>query len=224
MAALITTLIDKTDSNELVRDQLAAILAVEVANQRVLAAAAAKDPNDYSFTIYTEKSRPWETDKFPCVNIIFDNDRFDNKNSNNIDRQRVIGTYHIDCYAKKNTNDSQTGDERASREADRIARLVRNILMMNEYTYLLFGSREALAGTIPTQLVFSRYIQRREKWQPDIRTEGFENVIACRLTTEVVYDEFSPQTETVDFETIINSCIRGEDDEVLFGAEYDMTV
>lgn len=219
MSAVITTLIDKQDSNEIVRDQLAAILAIETANQRTLAISESKDPDDYSFSVYIERSRPWESNEMPLANIMFDNDRFDNKNSNMIDRQRATGTFHIDCYAKKDTTDENEGDELSSREADRIARFVRNIIMAGEYTYLLLGAREL--GT--DSMVSKRYVMRREKFQPDIRNEGFENIIACRVTVEVEYDEFSPQAETEDFELLINSCTRGEDGKVLFGTEYDMT-
>lgn len=220
MSALITELIDKQDTNEIVRDQIAAILAIEVVNQRTLAIADGKDPDDYSFSVYIERSKPWESSEMPLVNVLFDNDRFDNKNSNQIDRQRATGTFHIDCYAKKTTTDDNEGDELSSKEADRIARLVRNILMANEYAYLALGYRELGVGN---NLVTKRYVMRREKFQPDIRNEAYENIIACRLTIEVEYDEFSPQTEMEDFELLINSCQRSDDDKVLFVTEYDMT-
>lgn len=219
MSALITTLIDKQDSNELVRDQIAAILAVEVANQRTLAIADGKDPDDYSFSVYIERSKLWESGEMPLVNVLFDNDRFDNRNSNMLDRQRATGTFYIDCYAKKNTTDDNEGDELSSKEADRIARLVRNIIMSNEYFQLALGHRELGVGN---NIVSRRYVMRREKFQPDIRNEAYENIIACRVMVEVEYDEFSPQTETEDFELLIHSCKRSDDDKVLFVTEHDM--
>jgi hypothetical protein len=218
VSAKITTLINKQDSNEIVRDQIAAILAIEVANQRALAIAASLNPDDFSFSVYIEQSKPWESSEMPLVNVIFDNDRFDNKNSNTIDRQRATGTFIIDCYAHKITNDDSSGDELSSREADRIARLVRNIIMAGEYTYLCLGTREYPSGGI----VSRRYIPRREKFQPDMRSEAYENIVACRLTVEVDYDEFSPQAEMLDFELLINSCER-DDEKVYFSTEYDMT-
>jgi len=220
LSALIATLINKQDSNEIIRDQIAAILAVEVANQRTLAEAANLDPDDFSFSVYIERSIPWESSEMPLVNVIFDNDRFDNKNCNHIDRQRAVGTFHIDCYAVKNTTDDSSGDELSSKEADRIARFVRNIIMAGEYTYLALGARELGNGN---NIVTKRYIMRREKFQPDIRSESYENIIGCRLTLEVEYDEFSPQAVPVDFELLINSCVRGEDDKLFFITEYDLT-
>jgi len=44
MSARIDTLIDKEDNFTLIRNEIAAILAVEVASQKVLATAASKDP------------------------------------------------------------------------------------------------------------------------------------------------------------------------------------
>lgn len=220
MSALITTLIEKQDTNEIIRDQLAAILAIEVANQRTLAIADSQDPDNYSFSIHIERSKPWESEEMPLVNVLFDNDRFDNKNSNVVERQRATGTFYIDCYAKKDTTDDSSGDELSSREADRIARLARNIIMAGPYTYLAFGILELGAGN---NIVTSRRVMRREKFQPDIRIEGYENIIACRLTIEVEYDEFSPQVELPDFELLINSCQR-DDGKVFFTTEDDMAV
>lgn len=220
MSALITTLIDKQDSNEIIRDQIAAILAIEIENQQTLAIAVDKDPDDYTFDVYIEKSKPWEAGEMPLVNIIFDNDRFDNKNSNRVDRQHAVGTFHIDCYGRKDTTDDESGDELSSREADRIARFVRNILMAGEYIYLALGYRELGTGL---NIVTSRYIMRREKFQPDINSETYENVVACRITIEVEYDELSPQAEMEDFELLIHSCIRDDDDKIYFVTEHDMT-
>lgn len=219
MSAKITTLIDKQDSNEIIRDQIGAILAIEIANQRVLATTEGKNPDDYSFDIYSEKSKPFESLEMPMVNVFFDNDRFDNKNSNFVERQRATGTFYIDCYGKKDSTDTGSGDELSSKEADRIARLARNIIMAGEYTYLVLGSREL--GTLG--IVASRCIVRREKFQPDIRNEAYENIIACRLTLEVEYDEYSPQVEMEDFETLINTCERSSDGKIFFVTEKDMT-
>ena len=91
--AKIITLIDKQDNNEIVRDQIAAILAIEEAKQETLAIDAGKEPNDFGFAVFIEKSKPFEiltdnTDgkasgdlKKGLINVLFDNDLFDNKNS-----------------------------------------------------------------------------------------------------------------------------------------------
>jgi hypothetical protein len=212
MTPKITTLIDKQDTYEIVRDQIAAILAIEIENQRVLAIGAGKNPDDFYFSTYIERSRPWEISEMPLVNVLFDNDIFDRKGSGMLKEQKPIGTFHIDCYGTKDATDDNTGDELTSREVDRIARLARNILMHNGYTYL------DLQGTVAT-----RYIMRREKFIPNINMEGYENVIGCRLICEVGYVEYSPQTVPENLELLILECKRAQDGKVYFIAEYDLT-
>jgi hypothetical protein len=219
LSAKITTLIEKQDTNEIIRDQIAAILAVEVENQRQIAIAELKDPDDFSFLVFVERSRPWESDEMPLVNVLFDNDRFDNKGSDVTKEQKATGTFYLDCYGNKAADETNTGDELASKEVDRIARLVRNIIMAGEYRQLAFGYRELGTGN---NLVFKRYIMRREKFMPNINQDGYENIIACRLTLEVEYKELSPQAVPVDLELMILQCKR-EDGKVYFTAEYDLT-
>lgn len=225
MAALITELIDKQDTNEIVRDQIAAILALEIANQKTLALSNGKNPQDYGFDVYLERLRPFLTlteneyghengeVKNGLVNVSFDNDMFDNKSSDTVGYQKAKGTFYIDCYAHINRNYNSAGDEATSKEADRIARLVRNIIMSGIYTYL--GLRKT---------VTKRYIVRREKFVPSDR-EGqfFENIVATRITLEVEYIEYSPQQAGVDLELIIVNCEIGEDGLVSFSQQFDYT-
>jgi len=147
MAALLTALIDKDDTNQIVRDKIAVILAEEIANQRALAVLASKpNPDDWFFNVYIERAKPWEIEtdndgteggQLPLVNVFYDNDVFDNKNSNTVEKQRTKGTFFIDCYGFKSRTSADAGDELSSKEADRIAKFVRNILMAGVYTNLV---------------------------------------------------------------------------------------
>ncbi len=222
MAALITTLIDKDDTNQIVRDKIAVILALEIANQRALAVLASKpNPDDWFFNVFIERSRPWEIEtendgteggQLPLVNVFYDNDVFDNKNSNVVEKQRTKGTFFVDCYGFKSRTAVDAGDELSSYEADRIAKLVRNILMAAVYTYLDLRT-----------LVTKRYITRREKFQPDIRQDGFENIVGARITIEVEYDETSPQAVADDLEEIFSEVKLSETGQVLFDQLVDTT-
>lgn len=220
LTAKILTLIDKQDNAEIIRDQIAAILAIEVAKQITLATAAGKNPDLYSFSTYIERSKPWISGEMPLVNVFFDSDRFDNKGASLVNKQTTVGTFIIDYYGKKDTTSSNSGDELASKEADRVARIARNILMAGEYAYLALGSRELGVGS---NIVSYRTMLTREKFQPDQRNEATENIVACRLKLEVGYIETSPQASTVDFELLITSCKRASDGKVLFTKEDDMT-
>ncbi len=98
----ISTLIDKQDSFEIIRDQIAAILAIEVASQMQLATDGGENPDDWKLRIYTERSNPWEqllneqSDQSPIVNVWYDNSNFDPSGSNIVERQKTEGVFNID--------------------------------------------------------------------------------------------------------------------------------
>lgn len=221
----LQTLIDKQDNFEIIRDQIAAILVAEVANQMALAPAAipAQDPADYKLRVFTERSNPWEqwlneqTDRSPIVNVWFDNSTFDPKASNVMARQKTEAVYNIDCYGYgRSADDGGTGhipgDKDAALEAQRALRLVRNILMAGENTYLL------LQG-----LVWSRWPQSVTSFQPQQDGRQIQQVVGLRLAFRVVFNEFSPQyvPETLEFLAI--EVLRKEDGEIYFQADYDYT-
>lgn len=230
MTAKIETLIDKQDNCEIIRDQIAAILAIEIGNQKSLADTQGKNIEDFDFDVYIERSRPWELltsedgdeiGQMPLVNVVFDNDTFGGRNSNKTERQRAVGTFYIDCYAHKNKTKNMAGDEATSRESDRIARLVRNIIMSAHYHNLGLGFAEFGTGQ---NIVFSRQITKREKFVPDIKNESFENIIGSRLTLEVEYDEFAPQFILQDFDLLYFKCTKDTiTGQIYFDANYDMT-
>ena len=70
-------LIDRQDTFEIIRDQIAALLATEISNQQALASAAGKDPDLWKLRIYLERMNAWEawlndqSDLSPLVNIWF---------------------------------------------------------------------------------------------------------------------------------------------------------
>lgn len=223
MPPKITTLIDKQDNNEIVRDQVAAILAIEKANQVALATTAGKpDPEDWDFDVTIERSRPWQLLSDPdgteqgdlkkgLVNVYFESDSFDNPGSDLIKNQNVKGNITIDCYGFKNTSKNGAvvtfGDELSSYEVDRVSRLVRNILMAGEYTYLGFARG---------QIVQKRFIIRREKFKLDQTVTGAENVVGERLTLRVDYIEFSPQAELETLDLLITDCERSDTGQIYF--------
>jgi hypothetical protein len=222
MAAIITTLIDKEDTNEIVRNKIATILAVEIANQKALAVTAGKpNPDDWFFNVFIERARPWEvlTDndgseigEMPLVNVMFDSDSFDNRGSANLNQQRSKGVFLIDCYAHKTATSANAGDELTSKESDRIARLVRNILMFAGYTYL------ELRGVVER-----RYVNKRDKLQPDIRQEGFENIVVTRISFEVDYVESTTEATPEVLENVFGECTLSDTGQVLFEVDFDYT-
>lgn len=222
----IPVLIDKQDNFEIIRDQIAAILATEIANQKALAKAASKDPKDWDLRIFTERSNPWEkwlnidgqTDESSIVNVWFDNEDFDPSASNVMERQKANGIFNLDCYGYGVSADNPNGghnpgDKEAALEVQKAIRLVRNILMAAENTYL------QLRG-----LVWSRMPQSITVFQPELNGQQIQNIVGARIAFKVGFSEFSPQVaeETLDYLAIdIN---RAEDGSIVAEADFDYTV
>ena len=217
---MITTLIDKQDNFEIVRDQIAAILATEVANQMQLATDAGKDPSLWDLRIYKERSNPWEAlrgqnaPQTPIVNVWYEDSAFEKGSSNIMERQAASAGFNVDIFARgqaRNTAEGHCpGDENAAEEAARALRLVRNILMAAEYTYL------GLRGT-----VWQRWAQSITVFQPDIGGRAAEQVVGARLKLAVSFNEFAPQIEPVALELLSAQVKRAEDGEIVIEADYN---
>ena len=196
--AVLQELIDKQDNWEIVRDQIAAILVAERDNQMALAPGEGKNPADWDFDVYVERSNPWEkwlngdvanpvVDIKPIVAIWIDNSSFDGSKSNAVERQTENAIYNIDCYgfgvAKSDGATGQiAGDKAAAFERDKAVKLVRNILMASQNLHL------QLKG-----LVGKRWPNSLNFFQPEQDGNTVQQVAACRVSFEAQFNEFSPQ-------------------------------
>jgi hypothetical protein len=232
MTALITELIKvgSSDTSEIVRDQIAAILLTEIAEQQVLAAAAdpAQDPDDWKLRIFLECSNPWdqfqdataeddEIDESPIVNVGINNIDYAMNASNIVARQKATAVYHIDCYGYGKSADATVGhdlgDVLASLNMQRAVRLVRNILMAGAYTYLGFPRGAA-------QFVWRRWIQSVTMFQPQIDGRHVQEIQAARIAFQVEFNEFSPQVQGEEIELISTTVRSKETGELLLRADY----
>lgn len=230
MTAVIQQLIDKRDTFEIVRDKVALILAEESAQQQQLAVTAGKDPALWKLRVFTERTNPWEflrsddgtppADLTPVVSVWYDSSTLDQKASQTIDRQQMEGTFHLDVYgvgvAKILAGGAgQTlGDELAAKEAQRGARLVRNILMADSYTTL--GISRALG------LIGQRHVSTIQTFQPEFAGQNAWHVSGLRLALQVKMSEHGPQTPAVILEEL-SSIVRGENGEILIDALFEST-
>lgn len=229
MPARIGSLIDKRDNFEIIRDQIAAILVVESENQQALAASAVpeKDPRLWKLRVFTERSNAWEEwleapseqlDHAPIVNVSFETDSVDGAASTVVNRQKMNGVFHIDCYgygvASADGDGHKPGDQEAALVAQRAVRLVRNILMAEAYVFL--GLPRG-----PNQFVAKRMVQSRTMSQLPLDNASVQQISACRLALQVDFNEFSPQIETEILEFISVTVRRAETGEVLLKAKYE---
>lgn len=224
MPALITELIDKQDVVEIVRDQIAAILVTELAEQQVLAAAAvpAKDPELWKLRVFVDRSNPWaefidapaQIAAIPIINISLDNENFDGRSSNVVESQKSTAVFNIDCYGYGVSEDVDggghiPGDARATSEVLRAVRLVRNILMSAHYAYL------AMRGT-----VMKRWTQSITVFQPPLDMNAVQQITGARLALQVDFREFSPQVQGETIELIAGTIKRAETGEIYLRANY----
>lgn len=220
---MISKLIDKQDNFELIRDQIAGIIVAEITNQMILATEAGKEPNDWKLRVFTERSNPWEqflnntNDRSPLINIWVENCNYDKKASNSIERQKTTAIYNMDCYGFGISSDRASGghnpgDLEASLEVQRAVRLVRNIIMSGEYTYL------GLRG-----LVWSRWLEGIDIFQPQQGSKEIQKIVGARLLLSVVFNEFSPQVPSINLELVTIGVKRTEDGHIILEADYDYT-
>lgn len=214
---MIAELLDTLDQFEVVRDQIAAILAAELSNQVRLAEAVPTDPTPWTAQVYAERAGafplPQECDQ--TINVWFDSADYDKAAGNAVARQRCSATFNVDCYGYASAADDPQGghvpgDEQAARNAQRLARLSRRILMAGEYTYL--GLRGVVGGRWPQQLV---------AFQPQQDNTGAVHVVGARLVLRVEFNETSPQLSGSPLEAVAYEVKRAEDGSILVAGQID---
>ncbi len=204
-------LIDKKDNFELVRDEIAAILAKETANQQLLADAAGKDSKLWAFRVFIERSDIWasllETEEpvDPVVNIWFESEDFEGNQSFNALKQTADpGIFNIDIFTasinKKNIGDGYViADKQAVLDCQRIIRLIRNILFSvppdrtqpgEDYTFLNMRG-----------VVGYRRIQGITRFQPGYKEQAIP-IVAAKIVLAVKYVETGLEGPYNDFDLI----------------------
>ena len=226
---VINTLIDKNDTFEVVRDQIALILKTNVAEQMIRATAASKDPKLWDLQIFSERANPFEeflqetpASTVPLVNIWYDTQSFDRRKGNVTNRQQSDTTFNIEVYgygvsASKGTGHT-AGDKSSSLEAQRGVRLVRNILMADINTYLQLPRGNVEGGGFS-----GRWIDNIQSFQPEIDERPVANVRALRISFSTSFNEFSPQYVNEILEEIGLIVRRKETGEIYFNKDFDVT-
>jgi hypothetical protein len=149
---LIPDLISDPDVVETVRDQVAAILSLELQNQYALAqAAAVPRAIDYHVKVYLENGRPYESetaaDLLSFVNVTLPKVDVPRGNSRTGD-QKETALFHLYCAACGNDSGNFRDDKSSALRAWKVMRLVRRILMADAYTYL------GMRGTVGQRHIF----------------------------------------------------------------------
>ncbi len=223
-------LIDKQDNFEVVDLQIAAILAQETIDQQALAVIAGKDSDLWRFDVFSEKMNPFEVfqddqDAFPVVNVWYDSSNFNPKDGDVLGRQKDDATYNIDVYATVPATDNPDGghnpvDQSSVLALHRVVRLVRNIIMHPDNTYLKLNQT---VGSRTGNLVGRRWIQSKEVFQPQIGDRPVQGVVACRVVLSVSFPEIPVNEEFDTIEVIGVTAKRAIDGKIIFEADFDTT-
>lgn len=218
---MITQLINAPDNFEVVRDRIADILSAESASQQVLALAADPplDPKLWELQVYTERVVPWaqwldapdpqseedpSSNTAPIINVSFDQDQFEQRSSSTVSGQKTTANFNIDCFGYAISMENPAGghfpgDQAAAFEAQRAARLVRQILMAGTYTYLGFPREKTNPGA---QIVWRRWLDTRKQLSIGTKEQPVSDVSCVRLVLQVEFLENSPQVEGVPIQSI----------------------
>lgn len=218
----IPFLIDKQDTSQIVRDQIGAILLSEAASQLALAISGGKDPLQWTFNTFIERSNPWadfldaETPQPPVINVMLEDAVYD------MGRSTTVGTFvgtsalfNIDCYGHgMSANEAAgaghvVGDEMGSFEAQRVACWVRNVLVSAEYIYL------GMQGT-----VHRRWVEALRILPPSLEGRELQQVVVARLPLRVDFNETAPQHVEETLELISATIKRKETGEIYFVGDY----
>ena len=195
----INTLLNKQDNSEKIRDQIAALLTLELKNQFTLASnQKIEDHKDFNINVYIENSRPWQLvrenkNPFPLINVCLNKIEEETTPGNDA-KKKYTGQFYVDCWGCGNVNNETENftndDYLATIRAWKTARIARNVLMSGFYTYL--GIR---------QLVRKRRIASITTIIPNL-TESALAVVACRIILEVDFYEESPQADATELDGI----------------------
>lgn len=216
----LQNLIDKQDNFEIVRDQIAAILKLEIENQKTLAANAGKDPSQWDLKIYSERANPFEefqdavNDQPAIVNVWYESTNFDEAGSDTVERQKAITLYNIDVFSYGTSQETaeghDPGDLVSSLRLQKAIRLVRNILMAGPNTYLQFKR----------PFIWNRRIESITIYQPAADDTSMQNISGARIVFRVVFNEFSPQYEGAPLSELNVQVVRSETGQILLETEY----
>ena len=178
----IAELIKDRDNIEIVRDQIAALLSLELQNQRKLAeSAGAPDACDYDIEIYVENSRPYDitdgdNEDVSLVNIVCQEVTVPSSNPR-MGNQKSQAIFDLYCIADGGNYGNFRDDRSATFRAWKIMRLIRRIIMSEQYVYL--GMR---------RIVTSRTFTKMESGTPNHNAQGarFFSVIKASLEVQFV--------------------------------------
>jgi hypothetical protein len=193
----IYELINEPDNVEKLRSHIAFIIKKETQNQYTIAQEqAVPDAYDFNFRVFIQNARPYDAEDGmpavePIVNIMLQKIETMDGNSR-LGPQKEKATFIIDCITFGADGGNDWNEKAAAIRAWKAARVIRRILMSEQYTYL--GLRGIVGGRLITSI---------ETGVPENGGDAFA-VVTARIILEVQFVERAigtsgPIIEAVDF-------------------------
>jgi hypothetical protein len=193
----IYELISEPDNVEKLRNHIAFIIKGETQNQYTIAQEqASPDAYDFNFRVFIQNARPYDTEDGmpavePIVNIMLQKIEAMDGNAR-MGPQKEKATFIIDCITFGSDGGEDWNEKAAAIRAWKAARVIRRILMSEQYTYL--GLRGIVGGRLVTSI---------ETGVPENGGDAF-TVVTARIILEVQFMERAIETtgpiiEAIDF-------------------------
>jgi hypothetical protein len=172
----IYELISEPDNVEKIRNHIAYIIKGETENQYTIAREeGAPNAEDYNFRVFVENARPYDNEGEPpiepLINIMLQKTEPAEGNPR-MGPQKYKATFIIDCIAYGNDGGEDWDDRAAGARAWKTARVIRAILMSEQYLYL--GLRGIIGG---------RAIKSIETGAPEMGGDAL-TVVTARIILE----------------------------------------
>lgn len=222
-------LVRTPDGFEYVRNAIANILATETVTQVAAAEAwnAANpteerlNPDEWAFDVFSERTNSFELfrddedDFSQMVNVWYENSFIDRGKSTQT-RQWTTTTVNVDCIASGISEETDAGhdcgDEAATLNAQRVARICRRILMHPDYKLL------GLSSFVGTRTMTARTMSPKNNEQTPARhTDGVQ------LQFEITHLEYYDYEELSASEGALVTIYREPDGSIIAQMDYDWT-
>lgn len=202
------TLQSEPDNIEVIREQIAALLVLDLEEQYRLAEEA-EDPNkkDYDVSVFVEKDNPIQfvekaENPFPLVNVSLESTEQASSTAT-VNKQSMTATFYVDVYATGNTDSLEDKGMKASMKAWKTARLVRRVLRAETNTYLRL---RGIVGGISLSF---------QSGEP-ADVQSAIRVKMVRITMKVDYTENVEMTSGPGIE-VISMTVKDDTGEVIIG-------
>jgi hypothetical protein len=186
----------QTQNFELIRDRIAQILTVELANQATLTGNAL-----FNAKVWLERFIAFDKTELPAINVYLNNTSYDNQTAIT---SKGSNTYYIDVHVSAKHSTTNDGDKTASINLQKLLGVVRYILEHSVYLTLDF-SRGFIYHTAVSEIKVG---------QPNDK-DGY-NTVTGRITFDVNCEEKTKPSDPIEAFGYYTDVRIGETDKGFF--------